>query len=198
MLARADRRAYYTDTVVNIGENNLRLRANARTPQVYRVKIGRDIFADLEILREKLKKIINLELDDRGEIVRFDSNELTIFADIFYIMHVQAGNCEWASTDEMLDALPALPALMIVPELLNVWNNNTRSINVPTKPQPATVRAFSAALYMLRCAELGLSSDDLDCLTVGAVSDMLAEKADDHVTFNLKATPELMDKLFGG
>lgn len=199
MLARTDRRAYIIETAVTIGDQTLQLRANARSPQVYRVKVGRDLFVDLDKMRAKYQKILNLELDEHGELVRLDTDELTTFADIFYLFHSQAQpDTPWRSSAEMLDDLPVLPATLLIPEVLRIWNANKMTINAPKESHPQTVREFSTALYLLRCAELGLSSDDLDALTIGAVSDMLAEKADDRVTFNLKATPELMEKLFGG
>ncbi|MDY5007928.1 hypothetical protein [Candidatus Allofournierella merdipullorum] len=50
---------------------------------------------------------------------------------------------------------------------------------------------------MLRCAELGLSADDLDDMTMGMVYDMLIERANDHEKYNYKATQEDIDKFFG-
>lgn len=38
---------------------------------------------------------------------------------------------------------------------------------------------MTTALFLLRCAELGLSMRDLDTLTVGMVFDMFTEKVND-------------------
>lgn len=51
---------------------------------------------------------------------------------------------------------------------------------------------------MLRCAELGLSSSELDDMTMGMVYDMLIEKANDHEKYNYKATQDDIEKFFGG
>lgn len=48
---------------------------------------------------------------------------------------------------------------------------------------------------MLRCAELGLSKDDLDDITIGMVYDMIIERANDHEKYNLLATQEDFDKF---
>ena len=40
-------------------------------------------------------------------------------------------------------------------------------------------RANNGAIFMLRCAELGLSGADLDDMTMGMVYDMLTEQAND-------------------
>lgn len=42
-----------------------------------------------------------------------------------------------------------------------------------------TVREETGAVFMLRCAELGLSREDLDEMTMGMVYDLLIEKAND-------------------
>lgn len=200
MICRAEVKGYATEAIVSVGKLALRLRANARTPQSYRAHTGRDIFADVEKLREKYKKILNIEKSETGELVRFDSSELTIFADIFYILHITAQpDARMRCAADLLDKVPGdLPIRVLLPVVLRLWNSNCATLNEATETGPATVREFSTALYLLRAYQLGLSAPDLDELTVGMVTDMMAEKSDDGVQFNLKATPELMQKLFGG
>ncbi len=48
---------------------------------------------------------------------------------------------------------------------------------------------------MLRCAELGLSAEDLDSMTMGMVYDMLIEKMNDQEKYYYKATQEDIDAL---
>lgn len=49
---------------------------------------------------------------------------------------------------------------------------------------------------MLRCAELGLSRDDLDDMTVGMVYDMLIEQANDQEKYPYKATQADINRFF--
>lgn len=51
---------------------------------------------------------------------------------------------------------------------------------------------------MLRCAELGLHTGDLDDISMGMVYDMLIEKGNDHEKYNYKATQEDIEQFFGG
>lgn len=51
---------------------------------------------------------------------------------------------------------------------------------------------------MLRCAELGLSLNDLDDMTVGMVYDMMTEKANDREEYAVVAEPGSMRAFFGG
>lgn len=59
-----------------------------------------------------------------------------------------------------------------------------------------TVRESTGATFMLRCAELGLSREDLDDMTVGMVYDMLIEQANDQEKYPYKATQEDIERFF--
>lgn len=49
---------------------------------------------------------------------------------------------------------------------------------------------------MLRCAELGLSCEDLDDMTVGMVYDMLIEQTNDQEKYPYKATQADINRFF--
>lgn len=51
---------------------------------------------------------------------------------------------------------------------------------------------------MLRCAELNLSTTDLDEMTIGMIYDMLTEKSNDNEKYDIIATPGSMKNFFGG
>ena len=48
---------------------------------------------------------------------------------------------------------------------------------------------------MLRCAELGLSREDLEEMTIGMVYDMLIERGNDGEKYNLLATQDDFDNF---
>ncbi len=48
---------------------------------------------------------------------------------------------------------------------------------------------------MLRCAELNLSREDLDDMTMGMVYDMLLERSNDQEKYNFLATQEDFDRF---
>lgn len=51
---------------------------------------------------------------------------------------------------------------------------------------------------MLRCAELHLTKDDLDDMTIGMVFDMITEKGNDHEKYDIKAPAGSMAAYFRG
>lgn len=51
---------------------------------------------------------------------------------------------------------------------------------------------------MLRCAELNLSIEDLDDMTIGMVNDMLIERMNDREVYDKKAPAGSMASFFRG
>ena len=60
-----------------------------------------------------------------------------------------------------------------------------------------TTREPTGAAFMLRCAELGLSDDALEQMSMGMVYDMMIEKANDAETYPYVATQEDIYAFFG-
>lgn len=56
-----------------------------------------------------------------------------------------------------------------------------------------TTREITAATFMLRCAQLGLSLADLDQMSMGMVTDMLIEKSNDQHEYPVLATQDDFD-----
>lgn len=74
-----------------------------------------------------------------------------------------------------------------------------RDDNICTKKKVAPRdREPNGAIFMLRCAELGLHTEDLDQMTIGMVYDMITEKVNDHENYDIKAEPGSMRSFFGG
>lgn len=59
------------------------------------------------------------------------------------------------------------------------------------------MRESNGAVFMLRCAELGLSDSALRGMTMGMVYDMLVERANDKEDYPFKATQEDIYAYFG-
>lgn len=49
---------------------------------------------------------------------------------------------------------------------------------------------------MLRCAELGLSDEALEGMTMGMVYDLMTEKANDQENYPYEATQEDIERFF--
>ncbi len=60
-----------------------------------------------------------------------------------------------------------------------------------------TTREPNGAIFMLRCAELGLHTEDLAQMSMGMVWDMMTEKQNDQEKYPYKATQEDIYRYFG-
>ena len=76
-------------------------------------------------------------------------------------------------------------------------DEHKNNIRIKKKVAPRD-REPNGAIFMLRCAELHLSTEDLDDMTVGMVFDMMTEKANDHEKYDIKAPKGSMKSFFQG
>ena len=65
-------------------------------------------------------------------------------------------------------------------------SESIHNFNAKKKTQ-ITTRKSSGAIFMLRCAELGLSYDDLQDMTIGMIYDMCTERANDGAEYDIIA-----------
>ncbi|HOO06318.1 MAG TPA: hypothetical protein PLH83_07465 [Ruminococcus sp.] len=54
---------------------------------------------------------------------------------------------------------------------------------------------MTTPLFLLRCAQIGLTLSDLDLLTIGMVNEMFIEKDNDEATYEYKATQDDFDRF---
>ena len=54
---------------------------------------------------------------------------------------------------------------------------------------------MTVGLFMLRCAQMGLSVNDLDNLDIGLVMDMIIESGNDSYKYKQLATQEDFDRF---
>ena len=58
-----------------------------------------------------------------------------------------------------------------------------------------TEREYNTALYLLRCAEIGLSDADMETLTYGMILDIMTEKTNDGANYREVAQQRDFDKF---
>ncbi len=57
-------------------------------------------------------------------------------------------------------------------------------------------RPFNTAVFLLRCIQVGINLSDLYLLTMGMVTDILTENANDSAEYDLQPTQEDFDRVF--
>ena len=120
------------DKVIRIDDKDVKFRATARTPRLYRVIIGRDMIVDMNKLAKKYKQVN--EAKKKGEELQFSSEDLQIFEDSAYVMARHATpEMEERNADDWLDSFQMFSIYKILPHLLELWGENQRTTSTPKK-----------------------------------------------------------------
>lgn len=112
------------EKILNIGGKEVKMRASALIPRLYRFKFGRDLMRDMASLEKAYRKIQDLPEDateEQRQEAQFSVLDLTIFENVAYIM-AKHGNPEVPSSpDEWLDSFEMFSIYEILPEIITLW-----------------------------------------------------------------------------
>ena len=115
------------DKVVSIDGKDVKFRATARTPRLYRALIGRDMISDMNKLMKSYERKQKNEDD-------LDVIDLQIFEDVAYIMARHANpEMEEKNADDWLDTFDMFSIYEILPHILELWAINTKQTSSPKK-----------------------------------------------------------------
>ena len=115
------------DREVTIDGKQVKFRATARTPRLYRGIIGRDMIVDMNKLMKAYDR--KKKGDDELDII-----DLQIFEDVAYIMARQATpDMEEKTADDWLDTFDMFSIYEVLPQILELWAINTRQTSTPKK-----------------------------------------------------------------
>lgn len=117
-----------TERVVKVGDKEVRMRASALIPRLYRFKFGRDMVSDMNKLVKAYKKAANLPAnatDEEREDAQLSALELTIFENVAYMMVRHAGEDIPDSPEEWLDSIDGVFSVYeIMPTIVELWGMN--------------------------------------------------------------------------
>ena len=119
------------EKVLNIGGKEVKFKSSAAVPRMYRVEFGRDIFVDIQKLRQSFyenvgnKNASNLSIAD-----------LTIFENVAYIMAKHADANIPSTIDEWLEGFEMFLIYEILPEILELWGDNVQGDAEAKKNNP--------------------------------------------------------------
>ena len=120
-----------TEKTVMVCGKEVRFRASAAIPRLYRIKFKRDIFKDLAKLESSYKG----KNEDGAEI---QIEDLEIFENVAYIMAYHADHSIPGTIDDWLDEFEMFE---ILPEILELWGTNlVTDIQSKKNGSPAPVK----------------------------------------------------------
>ena len=106
---------------IEIDGQEVAFKASAAIPRIYRIRFGRDIYADLA----KLEKAINK--NDEGAS-GLDVFSLELFENIAYIMAKHADNSIPDTPEEWLDEFSTFSIYQILPQIIELWGLNNQML----------------------------------------------------------------------
>ena len=126
------------DKTLNISGTDVKFRATARTPRLYRAIIGRDLIRDMNQLRKAYQKAVDIrDKEDATEEEIRDAQlsvvDLEMFENIAYVMARHANPEITEPVDEWLDSFDMFSIWKVLPELLNLWALNEKTTSTPKK-----------------------------------------------------------------
>lgn len=125
------------EKLVDIGNGQeIKMKASALVPRLYRFKFGRDMISDMTSLKKAYNKANNLPkdaTDDEIEEAQLSAIDLILFENCAYIMAKHADSSIPDTPEEWLDSLPMLSIYSILPKILELWEFNNRTTAIPKK-----------------------------------------------------------------
>lgn len=116
---------------IEIDGEQVEFKASAAVPRIYRIKFGRDLFADLQ----KIAKSV----DGKGKKKEKEASEipiedLTMFENIAYVMAKHANPKEVPDNImEWMEKFNTFSIYMILPAILELWNLNEQTMSTAKK-----------------------------------------------------------------
>lgn len=125
------------EKVIHVGTQDVKMRASALIPRLYRFKFKRDIIRDITQLKKAYEKALNLPetaTEEEKEEAQLSVLELTMFENVAYIMAKHANPALPDEPDEWLDQIDGVFSIYeVLPQILELWNLSQAQTSVPKK-----------------------------------------------------------------
>ena len=123
-------------TIVVDGKE-VRMRASALIPRLYRFKFGRDMIADMRQLQKVYQKAASLPKDateEEKQDAQLSALDLTIFENVAFMMVKHAGGDVPDTPEEWLDSFDGIFSIYeVLPVILELWSITNQTTSIPKK-----------------------------------------------------------------
>lgn len=122
------------EKTVIIDGQEVRMRASALIPRIYRAKFGRDMIADMKALEKKYLAAIKPGMtEEEKQEAQFTALDLTCFENLAYCMAVNGGGHVPADPDAWLDQFETFSIYEVLPSIMELWNVTNKTTAEPRK-----------------------------------------------------------------
>lgn len=126
------------ETTITCGGRDVKLKASALVPRLYRYKFRRDMIQDMHRLITAYQRIQSLPenaTEEDREAAQFSVLDLEVFENVAYIMAKHAdGEAVPSDPNEWLDSFPGVFSIYeVLPTILRLWQGNLVTTSTPKK-----------------------------------------------------------------
>ena len=124
------------EKILNIDGKEVRMRASALVPRLYRVRFGRDMVRDMATLRKAYRKVQDLPenaTQEEIEDAQLSAVDLTIFENVAYVMAKHADANIPDTPEKWLDDFEMFSIYEVMPHILELWQMSQKTTSLPKK-----------------------------------------------------------------
>lgn len=113
------------EKTVTISGQNVKFKASAAVPRLYRTLFHRDVFKDMTKLEKSMKRVTPKKgKENPDQPPEFEVEDLEIFENLAYAMAYHADKSIPKNIDDWLDQFDMFSIYQILPEILSLWGTN--------------------------------------------------------------------------
>ena len=124
------------EKTIVIDGREVRLRASAAIPRLYRIKFRRDIIQDMKTIQkavEKSRQENQVDGQDGEELSTVPLEALELFENVAYLMAKHADPTVPATVEEWLDGFETFSIYTVFPAIEELWMANVQQLSTPAK-----------------------------------------------------------------
>lgn len=124
------------EKIIIVDGKEVKMKASALVPRLYRFRFGRDMIADMNKLKKAYEKATNLPdgaTEEEKRDAQLSAVDLTIFENTAYIMAKHADNNQPDNPNDWLDQFNMFSIYEVLPHILELWNLSTATTSITKK-----------------------------------------------------------------
>ena len=121
------------EKTIMIGGREVRLRASAAIPRLYRIKFRRDILQDMQTIKKAVEKSVQENAQEGGQMSSIPLEALELFENVSYLMAKHADPAVPPTVEEWLDGFETFSIYTVFPAIEELWMANVQQLSTPAK-----------------------------------------------------------------
>ena len=121
------------EKTIMIDGREVRLRASAAIPRLYRIKFRRDILQDMQTIKKAVEKSVQENAQEGGQMSSIPLEALELFENVSYLMAKHADPAVPSTVEEWLDGFETFSIYTVFPEIEELWMANVQQLSTPAK-----------------------------------------------------------------